>query len=76
MNDINIRQRDNCEGQEEGKKSLKKDRKMDTYNDMTEQDTVLCMKCAKRFMNLADIYYLQECMHTICKLDLKNLIFQ
>jgi len=45
-------------------------------NYVMEQDTVLCIQCHKRFANLEDIYYLQECMHTICKEDLKKLIFQ
>lgn len=40
------------------------------------EDSVVCKKCSRSFMSLADICYLQECLHPVCKVDLKNLIFQ
>lgn len=46
------------------------------YFDPIDQDSILCMKCSKRFMNFEDIWYPQQCVHPICKIDLKNLIFQ
>jgi len=58
------------------KENLYKKPEIPGKTNMRDEDTVLCMQCHKRFANITDIHYLQECMHTICKEDLKKLIFQ
>jgi len=46
-----------------------------TSCDMIDENSILCKICNTRFLDFNQILYLQSCLHTYCKNDLKILCF-